>query len=163
MSTICYLILNFPFYIRLLFFVPCILRVLIKSVTCQKLLTRNDEVRRYGKNKQSAFWRNRYEDPLHKCMTKDERNCVFANILNSISCRQKNKVHWDTCIVLIFEFECTFRILCRILWHNTHREGWQWLSIFHRCWWLFWVVRNKCLRGKGIHLFCSIHERIDTH
>ena len=155
--------LIFPF-MSYHFFAPLrVLRVLIKSVTCQKLLTRNDEVRRYGKNKQSAFWRNRYEDPLHRCMTKDEQNCVFANILSSISCRQMNKERWDTCIVLIFEFECTFRILFRILWRSTHREGWQSLSIFRRCWWLFWVFHSKCLRGRGILLSCSIHERIDTH
>ena len=104
-----------------------------------------------------------YEALLHKCRPKAGQNCVFANIANNTFCPQMNREHWGTCTVLIFGFACTFRSLCRRLWRSIHPGGWQWPSIFHKYWQLFWGVHSKYPRGKDTLLSCSIHVRIDTH
>ena len=145
-------------FIRL-FFTACFDKICHMS----KLLTRKYQVLKYGKNRRSAFWRNLYEALLHKCRPKAGQNCVFANIANNTFCPQMNREHWGTCTVLIFGFACTFRSLCRRLWRSIHPGGWQWPSIFHKYWQLFWADRSKYPRGKDTLLSCSIHVRIDTH
>ena len=59
-------------------------------------LTWKDEVQIYDRNRPLAFWKNQCVDLGHECTLVTERNCVFADIVNNISCQQRNMAHLDT-------------------------------------------------------------------